>query len=220
MDGKQFDSLTRALGAGRSRRSVLKGLGKGLGAAAAGAAGVAAFGSRTEAANGGNSDCAHFCTATFPPGAARGQCVSDAAHGTGICYQCGPAAANTGLALCGQTCVNEQADNNNCGACGNVCTSPANGSSTCSAGGCVVTCNSGYQADGNGGCVAVSSCGACPAFSTPDCYWLSNGDLGTIANCWYPTEVILGEPFDQATCAAINACGNGGGCYEWRTSSC
>jgi hypothetical protein len=153
MDGNRFDSLTRAFGSGRSRRGVLKG----LGATALGAVGLSKLGA-AEAANGGNSDCAHFCTATFPPGAARGQCVSDAAHGTGICYQCGPAAANTGLALCGQTCVNEQADNNNCGACGNVCTSPANGSSTCSAGGCVVTCNSGYQSDGAGGCVARTSC--------------------------------------------------------------
>jgi hypothetical protein len=36
---------------------------------------------------GGNSDCAHFCQ-QLPPGPQRGQCVSDAAQGTGLCYQC------------------------------------------------------------------------------------------------------------------------------------
>src|ERR1700687_2561248 len=38
--------------------------------------------------NDGNADCAHFCN-TLPPGPQRGQCKSDAAHGQGLCPECG-----------------------------------------------------------------------------------------------------------------------------------
>jgi len=37
------------------------------------------------AEEGGNSACAQFCNDTFPPGPDRGECKSDAAHGTGTC---------------------------------------------------------------------------------------------------------------------------------------
>ena len=50
----------------------------------------------------GNSVCAHWCTANFAPGAARGACVSDAAHSGGACFACGPAGTNVGL--CGSVC--------------------------------------------------------------------------------------------------------------------
>src|SRR5262249_42880537 len=53
----------------------------------------------------------------LPPGPARGNCVSDAAHGTGLCYACGPRGTDTGL--CGTMC---------CGA-----------SEVCSSGRCVAT---------------------------------------------------------------------------------
>jgi hypothetical protein len=45
---------------------------------------------RLRADAGGNSDCAHFCTALFPPGPARGVCTSEAADGTGVCGSCAP----------------------------------------------------------------------------------------------------------------------------------
>src|SRR5512143_2695219 len=44
----------------------------------------------------GNSAAAHWCAANFPP-AQRGQCVSQAAHGTGPFYACGPGGTNVGL---------------------------------------------------------------------------------------------------------------------------
>jgi len=44
----------------------------------------------------GNSGAAHWCAANFPPGQ-RGQCVSQAAHGAGPYYACGPGGTNTGL---------------------------------------------------------------------------------------------------------------------------
>jgi hypothetical protein len=91
MDGTRFDSLTRALGAGRSRRSIVKSLGKGLGAAAVGAVGLSRLGT-TEAARGGNggggggtgSQCAAYCSRDAGPGrgAAFAQCKN-------VCQSCG-----------------------------------------------------------------------------------------------------------------------------------
>ena len=52
----------------------------------------------------GNSDAAHWCAANFPP-AQRGQCVSQAAHGSGPFSICGPGGTNVGL----------------CGGAGGVC---------------------------------------------------------------------------------------------------
>jgi Stigma-specific protein, Stig1 len=159
MDGDRFDSLTRALGSGRSRRSVVKGLGKGIGAAALGAVGLSRLG-KAEAAGGGNSACAHFCTAAFPPGPARGQCVSDAAHGTGACVACGADITH----FCNGVCVNPATDVNNCGACGNVCSAPANATATCASGTCGFTCASGFTLC-NGACVNeqtdTNNCGSC-----------------------------------------------------------
>ena len=39
-----------------------------------------------------NGDCTRFCQSVFPPGPALGLCISEAARGNGLCYQCGPAA--------------------------------------------------------------------------------------------------------------------------------
>jgi hypothetical protein len=37
-------------------------------------------------AGGGNSACVACCKTLFPPGKERGQCISDAAHHTGVCW--------------------------------------------------------------------------------------------------------------------------------------
>jgi hypothetical protein len=50
----------------------------------------------------GNSGAAHWCAANLPPGSARGRCVSQAAHGIGSYYECGPGGSNVGL--CGGRC--------------------------------------------------------------------------------------------------------------------
>jgi hypothetical protein len=39
-----------------------------------------------QTAGGGNSDCTVCCKALFPPGKDRGQCISAAAHHTGVCW--------------------------------------------------------------------------------------------------------------------------------------
>ncbi len=102
MDGQRFDDLTRRFGSARSRRSVLRG----FGAAVLGGLGIGRLGGG-DAGAAGNSDCAHWCS-TYFSGADRGRCTSDAAHGRGVCSQCGPAApANNGMQLCGGVCIAE-----------------------------------------------------------------------------------------------------------------
>ena len=65
----------------------------------------------------------------------RGQCTSDAAHGVGVCLECGgnvdrlcgvdsnqPFCCAQGQACCrGNACTNLLTDRSNCGACGNAC---------------------------------------------------------------------------------------------------
>lgn len=101
MDLQRFDELTKSLSTARSRRGLLRTLGGALGAAGLAARGGAVLAQR------GNSACAHFCAATFGADTpAADQCTRDAAHGGGLCYQCGPAAsADNGLKVCGQTCI-------------------------------------------------------------------------------------------------------------------
>jgi hypothetical protein len=95
MDGRQFDSIAKALGAGSSRRRVLVGL---LGGVLAGR--FARDGAQAQ--DGLQGACAEFCRQL--EGKARGECIAAAAKGAGLCYQCGPAApANASQALCART---------------------------------------------------------------------------------------------------------------------
>ena len=81
MDARQFDAITRTLRSGADRRRVLGVLAGSL---------VAALGGRQATQAQGNSACAHFCKAVFPPGRERGQCVSAAARGDegNLCAAC------------------------------------------------------------------------------------------------------------------------------------
>ena len=83
---RSFDELARGLASGEfSRRKALRLMGGTLvGAAVASVPGLA------WAAPGGNSACAQFCTANFPPGPQRRQCTSQGARGGGPCYECTP----------------------------------------------------------------------------------------------------------------------------------
>src|SRR5579859_2247878 len=88
-----FDTLTKALASTTSRRSAFRRIAGMLTGGAVGGTAIAALSPGIALADGGNSDCAHFCNAVFAPGSARGQCKDDAAHGTGLCYTCGPKAS-------------------------------------------------------------------------------------------------------------------------------
>jgi hypothetical protein len=86
MDGQRFDELARTLAAGISRRRALKALaGGGLGALLAPT--VPAPAPARAKGGGGNRACAERCRALFPPGKARGRCVSQGARGEGPCAQ-------------------------------------------------------------------------------------------------------------------------------------
>jgi hypothetical protein len=184
MTGERFDSFAKTLGQSNSRRGFVRAIGVGLASLL-----VGGFGTERALADtgvpgmGGNSACDTFCDATFV-GQAQGSCTSQAAHGTGPCYTCGPAApagapqaCNVGTSAaaccpaatptcCGNTtCVNLQS-NGNCGACGHVCPGPTSGSGTptCTGGVCGITCSTGQTLCGTA-CVNeqtdVNNCGAC-----------------------------------------------------------
>jgi hypothetical protein len=89
MKPQTFDTLTRALADPISRRGALGRIVGMLGLSTLGGGTLAALSPGIALAGGGNSDCAHFCNAVFDPGPDRGQCKSDAAHGTGLCPACG-----------------------------------------------------------------------------------------------------------------------------------
>lgn len=104
MDRDRFDDLTKRLALEHpSRRRLLAG----LGGAVLGGLGLHG----ASAAKGGNSACAHFCAQLFGADTPEaGQCTSQAAHGTGPCYQCGGPAAGANACPSGQVCL----DNGTC----------------------------------------------------------------------------------------------------------
>ena len=94
MDGTRFDDLTKTLANATSRRTFFKLLGGGVAGGALAAVGLRS----SRAAAEGNSACVAVCEAMFPPGPARGACVSQGARGVGPCA--GPAPQ-----ICQGTCV-------------------------------------------------------------------------------------------------------------------
>ncbi|KAF7895492.1 uncharacterized protein EAF01_009454 [Botrytis porri] len=64
-----------------------------------------------------------FTLLAFANFASPGSCTSQAAHGTGPCYTCGPLAASPAQALCSGTCVDTSTSSANCGSYGNSCKS-------------------------------------------------------------------------------------------------
>lgn len=100
MDNMRFDALARSLGAGRSRREVIRG----IGGAVAGAIGLSVLGEAGVSAR-GNSACAQYCADVFGADTPEaGACTREAAHGAGPCFECGPAAPAGSRTICGQTC--------------------------------------------------------------------------------------------------------------------
>lgn len=234
MDGNRFDDLTRAFGAGRTRRGVLKG----IGAAALSAVGITRLGGKASA-GGGNSACAHWCHANFS-GSAAGKCTSDAAHGTGACYQCGPASSG-GMQLCGGACIAPCTALDPChvaGVCNPAtqsCTNPnaadstpcddgnlCNGLSTCQSGVCTagtpVVCDPPAPCFDAGVCdPATGICAYAPSVKGTPC---SDGQACTVGDiCDGAGNCVSGTVScpDCQTCDAAGNCGpdgsqNGAGC--------
>ena len=115
----------------------------------------------------GNSDCARFCTAVFPPGPGRGRCVRDAAHGAGLCHECGADTA--------QVCELSDGSFRCCGATGGFCLDGA----CCTPKTCADACTCGVLDPG---------CGLPPIDCAQECganqYCEISVDLGfTCCNC-------------------------------------
>lgn len=152
-----FDALAQELARGLSRREALHCLAGGLAAVLLATLGLPRIGA---ADPGGNSACAHWCD-NLPPSADTDHCKSDAAHGQGLCFQCGPAApaghpdvcSVTGLGVtccpapapncCNGRCTNVLGDSSNCGRCGSAC--PAGES--CQGGQCAACIATGQSCD-------------------------------------------------------------------------
>jgi len=116
----------------------------------------------------GNSPCAHYCQDHFPPGADRGKCVSDGAHGTGACYGCGGPFELTGTCLeCGPggACIAPPVCGSGC-----VCFATVDGGSFC---------HEGQPCAGSQGCVSSADCPPGFACSNVTC-------CGAISICIQP----------------------------------
>jgi hypothetical protein len=151
-----FDTLTKALASTTSRRRAFRRIGSLLAGGTLGGVVLAEFSPGVALADGGNSDCADFCNAVFAPGSDRGQCKSDAAHGTGLCYTCGPKSSGGSQAICCPSDSNGQCTSYSSATC-------CGSSGTCLNGSCCPT----SQACSNGTC--------CPSGKV----CLSNGTCAT-----------------------------------------
>lgn len=103
-----FDEITKILATSPSRRQALRRIAGLLFGGTMGGGILTTLSPGVALASGGNSDCAHFCNAIFPPGPDRGQCKSDAAHGIGLCYTCGPKSPGGSQPICCSTDSNGQ----------------------------------------------------------------------------------------------------------------
>ena len=191
MSERPFDSLARTLAGGASRRGVLRA----IGGAVLGSL-VAAPAQAVLAA--GNSACAHFCAAVFGADTpAAGQCTSDAAHGKGLCYTCGPASSGGGISPSSICCAR-------------------NGSGVCSSYSTATCCATGQTCTSNGQCVAPTT----TTTTTTAC--LANGSTcsgnGACCSgiCCQGTCCASGQVcLSNGTCATpcATGCAGCGGCF-------
>jgi hypothetical protein len=235
VDDERFDVLSRMLSDDATRRGVL-GLLAGVIGLSLGEATMAAKGRRRQSrsrphgtkrgrvraqAQPGNSDCAAFCNEVFRPGPRRGRCISDGAHGTGLCHDC-QADPNR---ICGdqpdRRCCNTDAGET---CCGGQCLSTLCGPgtefdpNTCT---CAGTCNPP--------CACNEICRSFPPFFFPVCCTVGHGggECGAEDTALFTCTESCG-PFGQGRndlvpCSSAQACSGDGGCppgFVCRESTC
>jgi hypothetical protein len=205
MDGNRFDAISRALGAGVSRRGALRII-----------AAVVAGGSATRLADD---------AAAIPSGPSRRSlcrvpfagCTKDGQCCTGTCMtsrslprsQRNRCACDNGLTPCNGFCVDIETDINHCGACGNVCAA----TEWCVSGVCECKrlCNGRECGDDSCG----GTCGTC----TDDNTCIDGACLCDGAVCADGTkccdETCLDTSDDNANCGACgNVCGAAERCLD------
>src|SRR6266571_8124362 len=128
-----FDDLTRTVASTTSRRGAFWRIARMVVGGTVGGAALAGLSPRVALADSGNSDCAHFCNAVFAPGDARGQCKDDAAHGTGLCFTCGPKSTGGSQPICCPTDSGGQCTSYSSATC-------CGSGQSCQSGTCVATC--------------------------------------------------------------------------------
>jgi hypothetical protein len=124
MDAHRFDSITRALATGTSRRAVLRRLGTGLTGAVAATLGTKAA---NAAKGGGGGKPQGRCLEGFTN--CRGTCVdiqTNAEH----CGACNTVCSGAASTCCGGTCT-ELGTMSNCGGCGDICMAAGPGAELC-----------------------------------------------------------------------------------------
>lgn len=166
MDPTRFDQLTKALASATSRRQALRRIGGILG-------GTVLAGVFPGLASASNSACAHFCNAVFGADTpAANQCISDAAHGKGLCHQCGNAAPSSicctrnSRGFCssynGAHCPCDSSQCLQCNSASGTCVSTCSPGQTCQNGTCGATCPQG--------CIVLSNgTVACSCSTNADC---------------------------------------------------
>jgi len=174
--------------------------------------------------DGGNSVCANWCAANFPQ---PGQCTSQAAHGHGPCYDCGPQSTSPTNILCNGQCTDSLTDPDNCGTCGNVCAS----GTSCVDGQCTApppTCTPGnVTPGGNCHCTYAIECDeqgerrfSYPSGSLDDCILACDNDVNCLAgavweestgNCW-GAEFNAGGPTVGWVFATASGCNPDAAC--------
>ena len=199
MDSTKFDGLTKALATPTSRRTALRRIG---GAITGAILASWPFGHTLAS----NSACAHFCNAVFGADTpAAKQCISDAAHGKGLCHQCGSA---TPSSICcsrnssgycssysGAHCPCNATQCQKCDATAGTCVSSCDTCSTCQSGTCASSCASGQVCLSNGTC--ASPC-------TP----------GVPCSCGFCFPDPSGADYCSPSGAGTNLCANDGQCNK------
>jgi len=204
MEPTKFDELTKALATSTSRRQALKTI------AATTLGGILGLGG-IGTALASNSACAKFCNAVFGANTpAANQCISDAAHGKGLCHQCGSA---TPTSICctrnssgfcssysGAHCPCDSSQCLTCDSTSGTCVSSCTSGQTCCSGTCS-DCPCGYVKLSNGTC-------AKPCTTNADCPGCSSGcSAQDISGAFYCANTCTVQ-----TCTTESDCPSGQFC--------